>query len=115
MGHDIGYEEDAIAWTEAPDRLKFAREAAIPLGLWHAASVCASTSTLCFARVTVRVGFIALPNVWIFQILFPLISPVMDLMLVYTLLVAGLDRLQQPVGYSSTALRQDTFHITPSS
>ena len=47
-------------------------------------------------------GFIALPNVWIFQILFPLISPVMDLMLCYTLLVAGLDRWQQPTGYSST-------------
>jgi len=33
-------------------------------------------------------GFVALPNVWIFQILFPLISPVMDLMLLYTLIVA---------------------------
>ena len=26
-----------------------------------------------------------MPNVWIFQILFPLISPVMDLILIYTL------------------------------
>jgi len=34
----------------------------------------------------------------------------MDLMLVYTLLVAGVDRWQQPKGYSSTALRQVLFY-----
>ena len=34
-------------------------------------------------------GFVAMPNVWIFQIIFPLISPIMDLMLIYTLLSAG--------------------------
>jgi hypothetical protein len=55
-------------------------------------------------------GFVAMPNVWIFQILFPLISPVMDLMLLYTLVSAGLDRLQQPTGYSSTNLQQVLFY-----
>ncbi len=56
----------------------------------------------CFVRAIGALGFIAMPNVWIFQILFPLISPVMDLMLVYTLVSAALDRWQQPAGYSST-------------
>ena len=55
-------------------------------------------------------GFVALPNVWIFQILFPLISPVMDLMLLYTLISAGLDWLQQPKGYSFTNLQQILFY-----
>ena len=50
------------------------------------------------------------PNVWIFQIIFPLISPIMDLILIYTLLANLLDRLQQPVGYSFTNLRQVLFY-----
>ena len=52
----------------------------------------------------------ALPNVWIFQILFPLISPVMDLLLLYALAVAGIDYWQQPVGYTSTNLQQVLFY-----
>jgi peptidoglycan-N-acetylglucosamine deacetylase len=55
-------------------------------------------------------GFIGMPNVWLFQILFALISPVMDLLLVYTFVSAGLDRLQQPVQYSFTNLRQVLFY-----
>ncbi|MEP6820165.1 MAG: glycosyltransferase [bacterium] len=109
MGHDIGYEEDAIAWTEAPDRL---RALATQRFRWAFGTLQCMRKHIdaLFRPRYGALGFIALPNVWIFQILFPLISPVMDLMLVYTLLVAGLDRLQQPAGYSSTALRQVLFY-----
>jgi hypothetical protein len=31
-------------------------------------------------------GFVAMPNVWIFQIPFPLVSPIMDLVLLFTFL-----------------------------
>jgi hypothetical protein len=53
---------------------------------------------------------IAMPNVWIFQIVFALISPVMDLMLIYVLISSALDRWQQPTGYSSTNLQQVLFY-----
>lgn len=109
MGFSIGYEEDAIAWTEAPDRLHtLARQRF----RWAFGTLqCMRKHLDALFRPRYRaLGFIALPNVWIFQILFPLISPVMDLMLVYTLAVAGLDRLQQPKGYSSTALQQVLFY-----
>jgi hypothetical protein len=36
-----------------------------------------------------HLGFVAMPNVWIFQIIFPLISPVMDLLLIYTCISAS--------------------------
>jgi len=55
-------------------------------------------------------GFVAMPNVWIFQILFPLVSPVMDLLLIYTLLSTFLDRLQQPSAFSFTNLKQVLFY-----
>ncbi|HSS21886.1 MAG TPA: glycosyltransferase [Pyrinomonadaceae bacterium] len=109
MGYSIGYEEDAIAWTEAPDRLgTLARQRF----RWAYGTLQCMRKHLdaLFRPRYGALGFIALPNVWIFQILFPLISPVMDLMLVYTLLVATLDRLQQPAEYSSTALRQVLFY-----
>jgi cellulose synthase/poly-beta-1,6-N-acetylglucosamine synthase-like glycosyltransferase len=109
MGHDIGYEEDAIAWTEAPDRLSSLAKQRFRWAFGTLQCMRKHIDALFRPRYG-ALGFIALPNVWIFQILFPLISPVMDLMLVYTLLVAGLDRLQQPVGYSSTALRQVLFY-----
>ncbi len=109
MGHDIGYEEDAIAWTEAPDRLRTLARQRFRWAFGTLQCMRKHIDALFRPRYGF-LGFIALPNVWIFQILFPLVSPVMDLMLVYTLLVAALDRLQQPAGYSSTALRQVLFY-----
>jgi cellulose synthase/poly-beta-1,6-N-acetylglucosamine synthase-like glycosyltransferase/peptidoglycan/xylan/chitin deacetylase (PgdA/CDA1 family)/spore germination protein YaaH len=109
MGYTIGYEENAIAWTEAPDQL---RALARQRFRWAFGTLqCMRKHLDALLRPRYRaLGMIALPNVWIFQILFPLISPVMDLMLLYTLLIAGLDRLQQPAGYSSTGLRQVLFY-----
>src|SRR6267142_2444209 len=109
MGYNIGYEENAIAWTEAPDRLRVLAKQRFRWAFGTLQCMRKHLDALFRPRYG-ALGFIALPNVWIFQILFPLISPAMDLMLVYTLLVAGLDRLQQPVGYSSTALRQVLFY-----
>ena len=55
-------------------------------------------------------GFVAMPNVWIFQVLFPLISPIMDLILIYTLISSALYRLQQPADFSFTNIRQVLFY-----
>jgi cellulose synthase/poly-beta-1,6-N-acetylglucosamine synthase-like glycosyltransferase/peptidoglycan/xylan/chitin deacetylase (PgdA/CDA1 family) len=109
IGYDIGYEENAIAWTEAPDRL---RSLARQRFRWAYGTLQCMRKHLdaLFRPRYGTLGFVALPNVWIFQILFPLISPVMDLMLVYTLVSAGLDWLQQPKGYSFTNLRQVLFY-----
>jgi cellulose synthase/poly-beta-1,6-N-acetylglucosamine synthase-like glycosyltransferase/peptidoglycan/xylan/chitin deacetylase (PgdA/CDA1 family) len=109
MGHNIGYEEDAIAWTEAPDRLHTLARQRFRWAFGTLQCMRKHLDALFRPRFG-ALGFIALPNVWIFQILFPLISPVMDLMLLYTLVVAGMDRWHQPKGYSSTALRQVLFY-----
>ncbi len=51
-----------------------------------------------------------MPNVIIFQVLFPLISPVMDLLLIGSLASAALDRWQHPAGYSTDALGRVLFY-----
>jgi cellulose synthase/poly-beta-1,6-N-acetylglucosamine synthase-like glycosyltransferase/peptidoglycan/xylan/chitin deacetylase (PgdA/CDA1 family) len=109
MGHKIGYEENAIAWTEAPDRLRTLAKQRFRWAFGTLQCMRKHLDALFRPRYGL-LGFIALPNVWLFQILFPLISPVMDLMLCYTLISAGLDRLEQPKGYSSTNLRQVLFY-----
>lgn len=109
LGYNIGYEENAIAWTEAPDGL---RSLARQRFRWAYGTLQCMRKHLdaLFRPRYGTLGFVALPNVWIFQILFPLISPVMDLMLIYTLISAGLDWLEQPKGYSFTNLQQILFY-----
>jgi cellulose synthase/poly-beta-1,6-N-acetylglucosamine synthase-like glycosyltransferase/peptidoglycan/xylan/chitin deacetylase (PgdA/CDA1 family) len=109
LGHNIGYEEDAIAWTEAPDSLRTLARQRFRWGFGTLQCMRKHLDVLFRPRYG-ALGFIALPNVWVFQILFPLVSPVMDLMLCYTLVVSGLDWLEQPTGYSSTSLRQVLFY-----
>jgi cellulose synthase/poly-beta-1,6-N-acetylglucosamine synthase-like glycosyltransferase/peptidoglycan/xylan/chitin deacetylase (PgdA/CDA1 family)/spore germination protein YaaH len=105
LGYTIGYEETAIAWTEAPDNLRSLAKQRFRWAYGTLQCMWKHSDALFRPRYG-TLGFIAMPNVWIFQILFPLISPVMDLMLLYTLISVGIDRWQQPAGYSSNDLQQ---------
>ncbi|HEY6805777.1 MAG TPA: glycosyltransferase [Pyrinomonadaceae bacterium] len=109
LGYKIGYEESAIAWTEAPDKLKSLAKQRFRWAYGTLQCMWKHLDALFRPRYG-TLGFIAMPNVWIFQILFPLISPVMDLMLIYTLVSTAFDRWQQPTGYSSTNLQQVLFY-----
>jgi len=109
LGYKIGYEETAVAWTEAPDRLTTLARQRFRWAYGTLQCMWKHRDTLFRIRYG-ALGFIAMPNVWIFQILFALISPVMDLMLLYTLISTLIDRLQQPTGYSSTNLQQVLFY-----
>jgi cellulose synthase/poly-beta-1,6-N-acetylglucosamine synthase-like glycosyltransferase/peptidoglycan/xylan/chitin deacetylase (PgdA/CDA1 family) len=109
LGYKIGYEEAAVAWTEAPDNLRSLAKQRFRWAYGTLQCMWKHLDALFRPRYG-TLGFIAMPNVWIFQILFALISPVMDLMLVYTLASAALDRWQQPAGYSSTNLQQVLFY-----
>jgi cellulose synthase/poly-beta-1,6-N-acetylglucosamine synthase-like glycosyltransferase/peptidoglycan/xylan/chitin deacetylase (PgdA/CDA1 family)/spore germination protein YaaH len=77
LGHRVEYEDLALAYTEAPVsarglmRQRFRWSFGILQSLWkHRAA---------FGRKGV-VGWIALPNIAIFQVLLPLISPFIDIM-----------------------------------
>jgi cellulose synthase/poly-beta-1,6-N-acetylglucosamine synthase-like glycosyltransferase len=109
LGYKIGYEERAIGWTEAPQTLRMLARQRFRWAYGTLQCVWKHRDVLFRPRYG-ALGFVALPNVWIFQILFPLISPVMDLILVYTLLSNALDWLQQPSGYRFTNLQQVLFY-----
>jgi len=109
LGYRIGYEETAIAWTEAPHNLRSLAKQRFRWAYGTLQCMWKHRDALLRPRYG-ALGFVAMPNVWIFQILFPLISPVMDLMLVYVMLASAFDWWQHSGGYSSTNLQQVLFY-----
>ena len=84
MGHEIAYAERAIAWTEAPDTLGALSRQRFR---WSFGTLqCAwKHKDALFNRRFGTLGFVALPNTWLFQLLLTAISPLADLMFVFSL------------------------------
>ncbi len=79
LGWRIGYDEEAIAWTEAPEtaavlvRQRFRWTFGTLQAFWK------HSNTL-FRPKYGTLGWIALPNIFVFQLALPLISPIIDLL-----------------------------------
>lgn len=92
-GWRIGYEEEAIAWTEAPEtpgaliRQRFRWTFGTLQSFWK------HSDTL-FRPKYGTLGLIALPNIFVFQLVLPLISPIIDLMFLGSIAAWGLMRLK---------------------
>jgi len=93
LGWRITYDEDAIAWTEAPEtptalvRQRFRWTFGTLQSFWK------HRDTL-FRPKYGTIGCIAVRNIFIFQILLPLISPVLDLLFFGSLVLWGLAQLR---------------------
>jgi cellulose synthase/poly-beta-1,6-N-acetylglucosamine synthase-like glycosyltransferase len=91
-GWRISYDEEAEAYTEAPTtpgaliRQRFRWTYGTLQAVWK------HRDTLGRRRYG-SLGFIALPNVFLFQILLPLVSPVIDLMFLGAIFMWGLAQL----------------------
>jgi cellulose synthase/poly-beta-1,6-N-acetylglucosamine synthase-like glycosyltransferase/peptidoglycan/xylan/chitin deacetylase (PgdA/CDA1 family)/spore germination protein YaaH len=89
LGWRINYDEEAIAWTEAPEtasqliRQRFRWTFGTLQSFWK------HGDTLLRPQYG-TLGWIALPNIFLFQLVLPLISPVIDLMFFGSLLLWGL-------------------------
>jgi peptidoglycan-N-acetylglucosamine deacetylase len=92
LGWRITYDEEAIAWTEAPEtpgaliRQRFRWTFGTLQSFWkHSATL--------FRPKYGTLGFIALPNIFVFQIILPLVSPLLDLLFFGSLVLWGLAQL----------------------
>ncbi|HKV26203.1 MAG TPA: glycosyltransferase [Candidatus Acidoferrum sp.] len=89
LGWRISYDEEAIAWTEAPDtagaliRQRFRWTFGTLQSFWK------HGDTLVRPKYG-TLGWIALPNIFVFQLVLPLISPVIDLLFFGSLVLWGL-------------------------
>ena len=92
LGWRVTYDEEAIAWTEAPAtpgaliRQRFRWTFGTLQSFWK------HSGTL-FRPKYGTLGWIALPNIFVFQIALPLISPLLDLLFFGSLLLWGLAQL----------------------
>ena len=92
LGWRVTYDEEALAWTEAPEtaaaliRQRFRWTFGTLQSFWK------HGDTL-FRPKHGTLGWVALPNIFVFQIVLPLISPVLDLLFFGSLLLWGLAQL----------------------
>jgi cellulose synthase/poly-beta-1,6-N-acetylglucosamine synthase-like glycosyltransferase/peptidoglycan/xylan/chitin deacetylase (PgdA/CDA1 family)/spore germination protein YaaH len=98
--YKVIYEDQALAFTEAPinadglKRQRFRWSFGILQAIWkHRAAI----------RTNRAMGLFALPNILIFQILLPLVSPFIDLMFVFGVLHYFVDKHFHPETTSTTS------------
>jgi cellulose synthase/poly-beta-1,6-N-acetylglucosamine synthase-like glycosyltransferase/peptidoglycan/xylan/chitin deacetylase (PgdA/CDA1 family)/spore germination protein YaaH len=109
LGYSIAYEDEAAGLTEAPDTLRgFVRQRY----RWMYGTLQAAWkhSDALFRPRYGSLGFVALPNIFIFQVLFPLISPAMDLLMLATLVSSAINKLQHPQEFSADSLWRALFY-----
>ena len=101
LGYHIGYEEAAIGLTEAPDTLRGLAKQRFRWSFGTLQCMWKHKTALLNPKYG-TLGFVAMPNVWIFQVLFPLISPLMDLMFLWTLGGVLVNYLEHQKEYAHT-------------
>ncbi len=95
LGWRVGYDEEAIAWTEAPEtagvliRQRFRWTFGTLQTFWK------HKDTL-FRPKFGTLGWIALPNIFLFQVVLPLISPIIDLLFLGAVALWALEKLRFP-------------------
>ncbi|HMG32364.1 MAG TPA: glycosyltransferase [Blastocatellia bacterium] len=111
LGHQIEYEDEAIALTEAPDTVRgFIRQRyrwmyGTLQAAWHHRDAL-------FRPRYGSLGFVALPNIFVFQVLFPLISPAMDLLMLVTVVTATVNKIYHPNEYAADTLWRVLFYYS---
>lgn len=95
-GYSVAYADGAVAYTEAPDTL---RGLARQRFRWSFGTLqCTWKHRAAFFRPKYgSLGFVALPNVFLFQLLLPAISPVADLMFVLSIFSVWLNAMAHSV------------------
>ncbi|MBV8207861.1 MAG: glycosyltransferase [Acidobacteria bacterium] len=102
-GYFVQYEDRALAFTEAPVnaggliRQRFRWSFGILQAVWKHRGVIGRKGVL---------GFFALPNIFVFQILLPLVSPFIDIMFIATALVYAMNRKFHPESADATSFHK---------
>jgi cellulose synthase/poly-beta-1,6-N-acetylglucosamine synthase-like glycosyltransferase/peptidoglycan/xylan/chitin deacetylase (PgdA/CDA1 family) len=109
LGYKIAYEEDAVALTEAPDTWRGLAKQRFRWSFGTLQCMWKHRDAL-LNPLYGALGFLAMPNVWIFQILFTLISPVIDLMFIWTFVSAAIERWEHPEEYAVANLKYTLFY-----
>jgi cellulose synthase/poly-beta-1,6-N-acetylglucosamine synthase-like glycosyltransferase len=108
-GWRVEFDSDARAYTEAPDSVagllkqRFRWSFGTLQCLWkHRAAL--------FDRKHPVLGFVALPQIWLFQIFLTAVSPLVDLAIIWSLIWALYARAYHPVEWSPDDFLRSVFY-----
>ena len=107
-GHQVSYEDEALAYTEAPDttrnfvKQRFRWMYGTLQTVWKHRDVWGR-------KKYGTLGIFSVPNVLVFQVFFPLVSPLMDLMMILSIAWAAWQSHYHPIDYSSLHAFQKIF------
>jgi cellulose synthase/poly-beta-1,6-N-acetylglucosamine synthase-like glycosyltransferase/peptidoglycan/xylan/chitin deacetylase (PgdA/CDA1 family)/spore germination protein YaaH len=100
LGYHIAYEDEALAFTEAPDTVKdFIKQRY--RWMFGTMQTAWKHKEVFFRKRYGALGFFAIPNIFVFQVFFTLISPFMDLAIIFSLIWVGWQKYQHPIGYDA--------------
>jgi cellulose synthase/poly-beta-1,6-N-acetylglucosamine synthase-like glycosyltransferase len=108
-GHHVAYADRAIAWTEAPDTTAALLKQRFRWMYGTLQAAWKQRDTLFRPRFG-SLGLVALPNLLLFQVVFPLVSPVMDLELVVSGAAALVQSMQHPQEFSADTFSRTLFY-----
>ena len=105
LGYRIAYADDAVAYTEAPDTLRSLAKQRFRWSFGTLQCMWKHRSALLRPRAG-TLGMIAMPNVWIFQLIFAALSPLADLIFLWSLASVWLTWSEHGATYAVTNLEQ---------
>jgi cellulose synthase/poly-beta-1,6-N-acetylglucosamine synthase-like glycosyltransferase/peptidoglycan/xylan/chitin deacetylase (PgdA/CDA1 family)/spore germination protein YaaH len=104
-GASIAYADNAIAYTEAPDSFAGLAKQRFRWSFGTLQCMWKHRDALFRPRYG-TLGMVAMPNVWLFQLLFTALSPLTDLLFLWSLVSVWLVKLQHGETYAVTGLEQ---------
>ena len=108
-GWKVEFDTEARAYTEAPQTLKGLLKQRFRWSFGTLQCVWKHRAGL-FNRKQPMLGFVALPQVWVFQIALALVAPLVDLAVVFSLALAAYDYLMHPTEWNHQLLSQTLLY-----
>ncbi|OXE35280.1 MAG: polysaccharide deacetylase [Phenylobacterium zucineum] len=108
-GWRVEFDPEARAYTEAPDTISGLLKQRFRWSFGTLQCLWKHRSAL-FSKTRPVLGFVALPQIWLFQIILTALAPLVDLAVVWALVSGIYGRLSHPVEWSPDNLWQPLFY-----
>jgi cellulose synthase/poly-beta-1,6-N-acetylglucosamine synthase-like glycosyltransferase len=105
----VEFDPSARAYTEAPDTLRGLLKQRFRWSFGTLQCIWKHRRAT-FSTLHPTLGFVALPQIWLFQIFLALAAPLVDLAVIYSIAAAVMDKVMHPVEWSPDKLTQSLLY-----
>jgi cellulose synthase/poly-beta-1,6-N-acetylglucosamine synthase-like glycosyltransferase/peptidoglycan/xylan/chitin deacetylase (PgdA/CDA1 family) len=108
-GYKVLYDSTAIGWTEAPDTLSGLSKQRFRWAFGTLQCLWKHRDVMLKPRYG-TLGLVAMPQTWVFQFVFSVLAPLVDMALFWRLAMSSYDFLQHPAQFDGDSLRKVCFY-----